>query len=121
MGIPDVLDLSPTGLSIPTSFNLEVIKPSKVVDLDSFEYNPITRKWVCTKCGGDFVSSHEARRHVKTAAKCTGIKVKCLRCGDHIHAAQWSRERHFRSKKCKKQGRKKGTPNYTVGDAFIKL
>jgi hypothetical protein len=113
-------NLSPAELSVLTPFNREDVKPAKV-DLDGFEYNPVTRKWVCTKCGGDFVSTHEARRHVKTAAKCTGIKVKCLRCGDHIHAAPWSRKRHFGSKKCQKKGRKRGTPTYTVNNAFVEL
>lgn len=114
-----LLCLSPMGLSDPAPLaNNEEVKPIKV-DLEGFNYNPLTRKWVCSRCDGDFVSTHEARRHVKTAAKCTGTKVKCLRCGDHIHAAQWSRKRHFGSKKCQKKGRKsRGVTTYTVNNAF---
>ncbi|KAF9788495.1 hypothetical protein BJ322DRAFT_1049200 [Thelephora terrestris] len=113
--------LSPTGSSVTSLFDTsEEVKPTKT-DLEGFEYNPFTRKWVCTKCEGDFVSTHEARRHVKTAAKCTGKKVKCLRCGDHIHASGWSRKRHFAAKKCQKGGRKRGAPTYTVNNAFEDL
>ncbi|KAF9648342.1 hypothetical protein BDM02DRAFT_3269557 [Thelephora ganbajun] len=114
-------DLSPIGLSALTPLmNTEDVKPIKA-DLDGLEYNHFTRKWVCTKCDGDFVSAHEARRHVKTAAKCTGKKVKCLRCGDPIHASPWSRKRHFGSKKCQKKGRKRGAHTYTVNNAYVEL
>lgn len=113
--------LSPTGLSVSAALvDFNDVKPAKT-DLDGFNYLPTTRKWVCMKCGGDFVSTHEARRHVKTAAKCTGKKVKCLRCGDHIHASHWSRKRHFGSKKCQKKGRKRGTPTYTVNNAYVEV
>jgi hypothetical protein len=112
---------SPTGLSVLIALvDIDDVKPPKT-DLENFEYNPFTRKWVCTKCGEDFVSTHEARRHLKTAAKCTGKKVHCLRCGDNIHASQWSRKRHFVSKKCQKGGRKRGTPTYTVHNAYVEL
>ena len=112
---------SPMGTSvlIPLA-HVDDVKPTKP-DIEGFEYNPVTRKWVCPKCEGDFVSTHEARRHVKTAAKCTGKKVLCLRCGDRIHAAQWSRKRHFLSKKCQKKGRKRGTPTYTVHNAYVEV
>lgn len=95
-------------------------RPTKT-DLEGFEYNHTIRKWVCTKCEGDFVSTHEARRHVKTAAKCTGKKVMCQRCDDRIHASPYSRKRHFASKKCQKKGRKRGVPTYTVNNAFKEL
>ena len=90
-------------------------------DLDGFERDPVTRKWVCTRCDEDFVSKHEARRHADTAAKCTGKKVQCLRCGDSIHASGWSRRRHFKSSKCKRNGRKRGALAYTVKTAFKEL
>lgn len=100
--------------------NTEAVKAAKP-DLENFDYDLLTSKWVCAKCKGDFVSTHEARRHVKTAAKCTGKKVKCLRCDDDIHAAPWSRKRHFGSKKCQKKGRKRGAPTYTLNNAFKDL
>ena len=124
MGVVDVPtpyspSLSPMGLSLLTPLvNINDAKATKA-DLEDFEYHPGTRKWVCTKCNGNFVSTHEARRHVKTAAKCTGKKVKCLRCGDHLHASHFSRKRHFGSKKCQKKGRKRGTPSYTVNNAYV--
>ena len=128
---PDVVDasvpyhpnLSPAALSVLSALSdvSEVKSPKSRTDLEGFEYNPFTRKWVCPKCKEDFVSTHEARRHVKTAAKCTGKKVECLRCGDRIHASHWSRKRHFASKKCQKGGRKRGTPAYTVHNAYVEV
>jgi len=113
-------DLPLAALSVLSLSDSNEVKPTKT-DLAGFEYNPFTRKWVCPKCRDDFVSTHEARRHVKTAAKCTGKKVMCLRCGDHIHASNYSRKRHFTSKKCQKGGRKRGTPTYTVNNAFVEV
>ena len=113
--------LSPTALSIHSTLSDTSEVKSPKTDLVGFEYHPFTRKWVCPKCSADFVSTHEARRHVKTAAKCTGKKVECLRCGDRIHASQWSRKRHFTSKKCQKGGRKRGTPSYTVNNAYVEV
>ena len=109
---------SPPGLSAFAALDIDDVKRPKT-DLTDFEYQPATRKWVCTKCDSNFVSTHEARRHVKTAAKCTGKKVMCLRCGDPIHASQYSRKRHFTSKKCLKKGRKRGTPTYNVNNAYV--
>lgn len=121
--------LSPTALSVLSALSdtatlsdgdTSEVKSTKS-DLAGFKYHPFTRKWVCPRCKEDFVSTHEARRHVKTAAKCTGKKVECLRCGDRIHASQWSRKRHFTSKKCQKGGRKRGTPTYTVNNAYVEI
>lgn len=121
LSIPDAYnsDLSPTGpaVFIPLA-HVDDVRPGRPY-LAGFEQDPVTRKWVCTKCEENFVSTHEARRHVKTAAKCTGKKVVCLRCEDRIHASQWSRKRHFASKKCQKKGRKRGTPAYTVNNAYV--
>lgn len=113
-------DLSPGGLSVlvPLADDHDHDIKHPKPDLDGFEYDPVTRKWACTKCGGDFVSTHEARRHVKTAAKCTGKKVECLRCGDRIHASPWSRKRHFASRRCQKKGRGRGVPTFTVNTAY---
>ena len=105
-------DHSTAGLPIPTSINS---------DLEGFERDPVTWEWVCTRCNEDFVSKHQARRHTDTAAKCNGKKVQCLRCGDSIHASGWSRRRHFRSGKCKRNGRKRGALTYTVKTAFQEL
>jgi DNA-directed RNA polymerase subunit RPC12/RpoP len=96
-------------------------RPAKV-NLEGFKFDPSTRKLVCAKCGGDFVGKYEAGKHVKLAARCTGekMKVECFRCGSRVYASPSSRERHFGSKKCKK-GQKKGTPIYTVENAFANL
>ena len=117
-------ELSPAALSVLSALSDVTLSDTSEVksaktDLPGFEYHPFTRKWVCPKCHEDFVSTHEARRHVKTAAKCTGKKVECLRCGDRVHASQWSRKRHFTSKKCQKGGRKRGAPAYTVNNAYV--
>jgi len=112
-------ELSPTALSdLSPLSDTNGVKSTKT-DLTEFEYNPFTRKWVCPKCNEDFVSTHEARRHVEMAAKCTGKKVECLRCGERIHASYWSRGRHFVTMKCQKGGQKRGTPTYTVNNAFV--
>lgn len=108
-----------TGDVEPTFGNTES-KPAKV-ELECFERNPITRKWVCTKCGADFVGTSEARRHERAAAKCTGRKVRCLRCDKSIHPEPYSRNRHFKTEMCKKGGRKRGSPTYTVNNAFVEL
>lgn len=106
---------SPGRLSIPDPLaDVHDAKQTK----PNFEYDPATRKWVCTKCGGDFVTAHEARRHVKTAARCTGKKVECLRCGEHVHASRWSQKRHFATPLCRKKGRRRGAPTFTVDTAY---
>jgi len=63
--------------------------------------NQDTKAWSCPTCGRDFGGQYEAQRHITEAARCTGVKVKCVYCGHHINPSAWSKKRHLKSKKCK--------------------
>lgn len=102
-------DLQPVDSGVSTSpkpkkHRVDQNKAERLVD-DQFP-QPIKttgKQWKCPTCLGTFSGKYEARRHIKSAASCTGTPTPCIYCGELISRGPYSQNRHSVSDRCRKR------------------